>query len=161
LRRIDFPSKKFYKILWKINNWKLFLFRKRRKCVNREKCRRERVWNTKDTDLTPGLAQPPIQYVHSIGIKLYANHWPPLRAELNTWRHFSTSSYVFIMRCLIKRKNNVTIRSICCKIWYCLNIKGNRRKTFLVTQQCNIIHVLVFGNGTNVNVRERDIVMKG
>ena len=141
MKIISVPKEDKMRNPWEMNKWK---------CMKRDRHR-----------LTLEPAQPPLQYVHSIGIKLCVNRWPPLKAELNTWRHISTSSCIFIMRCLIKHKNNVTILSICCKIWYCLKIKGSRRKTVLVTQQCNMTYVLVFGSGTNLNVRELDIVMKG
>jgi hypothetical protein len=66
-----------------------------------------------------------------------------------------------MMQCLIKHKNNIALQSIYCKIWYCLNIKVSSRKGGFEVQQCNMLHVLVFGNDANINLKDANIPVKG
>jgi hypothetical protein len=62
-----------------------------------------------------GTTQPPIQFVPgalSLGVKRpkrEADHSPPYSAEVkNVWSYTSTPQYAFMVRCLVKHRDNFT-----------------------------------------------------
>jgi hypothetical protein len=54
--------------------------------------------------------QSPMKWVLEVTVLgCEADHSPPSRAEVkNAWRYTSTSSYVFVARCFVKHRDNIT-----------------------------------------------------